>query len=55
MDDQCSVYAEQIKISLALAGMAGANLSTKTNLVLIRGVMREEFRNTLNLTQTHAN
>ena len=30
LDDQCSVYAEQIKISLALAGMAGADLSTKS-------------------------
>ena len=57
LDDrsQCSIFAEQIKIFLALAGMAGANLSTKTNLVLIRGVMRKEFWNTLNWRQTHVN
>ena len=52
LDDCCFVYAGQSKISMVLAGMAGANLSTGTNLVLIRGVMRKEFRITLNLTQT---
>ena len=42
------MYAEQIKMSLALAGRAGAILSTKNNLVLIRGEMRKEFRMALN-------
>ena len=33
LDGRFSVYAEQSKIPVALAGMAGAYLSTKTNLV----------------------
>ena len=46
----CSVLAKQGKIPWAMAG--GEYLLTETNLVLICGVLREEFRLLLNLTGT---
>ena len=49
-----SAQAEQSKIPWAMAGMAGHDLSTETNLISIRGVLRKEFRHLLNLTGTHA-
>ena len=43
MDGRCSAQAEQRKKPVAVVHLPGAYLSTETNLVPIRGVMREEF------------
>ena len=55
MDGRCSAQAEQRKKPVAVVHLPGAYLSTETNLVPIRGVMRKEFdtgqRHTH--TQTH--
>ena len=55
LDGRCSAQAEQRKKPVAVGPLPGAYLSTETNLVPIRGVMRKEFdtgqRHTH--TQTH--
>ena len=43
LDGRCSAQAEQRKKPVAVVHPPGAYLSTETNLVPIRGVMREEF------------
>ena len=43
MDGRCSAQAEQRKKPVAVGHLPGAYLSTETNLVPIRGVMRKEF------------
>ena len=43
LDGRCSAQAEQKKKPVAVVHLPGAYLSTETNLVPIRGVMREEF------------
>ena len=43
LDCRCSAQAEQRKKPVAVVHLPGAYLSTETNLVPIRGVMREEF------------
>ena len=43
LDGRCSAQAEQRKKTVAVVHLPGAYLSTETNLVPIRGVMREEF------------
>ena len=43
LDGRCSAQAEQRKKPVAVVHLPGAYLSTETNLVPIRGVMREEF------------
>ena len=43
MDGRCSAQAEQRKKPVAVGPLPGAYLSTETNLVPIRGVMRKEF------------
>ena len=43
MDGRCSAQAEQRKKPVAVVHLPGAYLSTETNLVPIRGVMRKEF------------
>ena len=59
MDGRCSAQAEQRKKPVAVVHLPGAYLSTGTNLVPIRGVMREEFvtgqtdRQTDRQTHTH--
>ena len=42
-DGRCSAQAEQRKKPVAVVHLPGAYLSTETNLVPIRGVMRKEF------------
>ena len=42
-DGRCSAQAEQRKKRVAVGPLPGAHLSTETNLVPIRGVMRKEF------------
>ena len=43
LDVLCSAQAEQRKKPVAVGHLPGASLSTETNLVPIRGVMRKEF------------
>ena len=43
LDGRCSAQAEQRKKPVAVVHLPGAYLSTETNLVPIRGVMRKEF------------
>ena len=43
LDGRCSAQAEQRKKPVAVVHLPGACLSTETNLVPIRGVMRKEF------------
>ena len=43
LDVLCSAQAEQRKKPVAVVHLPGAYLSTETNLVPIRGVMRKEF------------
>ena len=43
LDGRCSAQAEQRKKRVAVVHLPGAYLSTKTNLVPLRGVMRKEF------------
>ena len=52
MDGRCSAQAEQRKKPVAVVHLPGAYLSTETNLVPIRGVMREEFVTGQTDTQT---
>ena len=52
LDGRCSAQAEQRKKPVAVVHLPGAYLSTETNLVPIRGVMREEFDT--GHTHTHA-
>ena len=59
LDGRFSAQAEQRKKPVAVVHLPGAYLSTETNLVPIRGVMREEFvtgqtdRHTHTHTQRH--
>ena len=53
MDGRCSAQAEQRKKPVAVVHLPGAYLSTETNLVPIRGVMREEFVTGQTDRQTH--
>ena len=53
MDDRCSVYAEENKMAVDMAGTVDAYLSTETNFVPIRGVMREEFNMAFNFPHMH--
>ena len=43
LDGRCSAQAEQRKKPVAVVHLTGAYLSTETNLVPIRGVMKKEF------------
>ena len=43
LDVLCSAQAEQRKKPVAVGHLPGAYLSTETNLVPIRGVMKKEF------------
>ena len=43
LDGRCSAQAEQRKKPVAVGPLPGAYLSTETNSVPIRGVMRKEF------------
>ena len=52
LDGRCSAQAEQRKKPVAVGPLPGAYLSTETNLVPIRGVMRKEFDT--GHTHTHA-
>ena len=52
LDGRCSAQAEQRKKPVAVGPLPGAYLSTETNLVPIRGVMRKEFET--GHTRTHA-
>ena len=52
LDGRCSAQAEQRKKPVAVGHLPGAYLSTETNLVPIRGVMRKEF--VTGHTRTHA-
>ena len=52
LDGRCSAQAEQRKKPVAVGHLPGAYLSTETNLVTIRGVMRKEF--VTGHTRTHA-
>ena len=53
LDGRCSAQAEQRKKPVAVVHLPGAYLSTETNLVPIRGVMREEFVTGQTHTQRH--
>ena len=53
LDGRCSAQAEQRKKPVAVVHLPGAYLSTETNLVPIRGVMREEFVTGQTDTHTH--
>ena len=55
LDGRCSAQAEQRKKPVAVGPLPGAYLSTETNLVPIRGVMRKEFvtGHTHTHTRTH--
>ena len=53
LDGRCSAQAEQRKKPVAVVHLPGAYLSTETNLVPIRGVMREEFDTGQTDRQTH--
>ena len=52
LDGRCSAQAEQRKKPVAVGPLPGAYLSTETNLVPIRGVMKKEFDT--GQTHTHA-
>ena len=52
-DGRCSAQAEQRKKRVAVGPLPGAYLSTETNLVPIRGVMRKEFDTGQTDRQTH--
>ena len=43
LDGRCSAKAEQRKKPVAVGPLPGAYLSTETNLVQIRGVIKKEF------------
>ena len=43
LDGRCSAKAEQRKKPVAVGPLPGAYLSTETNLVPIRGVIKKEF------------
>ena len=53
LDGRCSAQAEQSKKPVAVVHLPGAYLSTETNLVPIRGVMRKEFDTGQTHTHTH--
>ena len=53
LDGRCSAQAEQRKKPVAVGQLPGAYLSTETNLVPIRGVMRKEFETGQTHTHTH--
>ena len=53
LDGRCSAQAEQRKKPVAVGPLPGAYLSTETNLVPIRGVMRKEFDTGQTDRQTH--
>ena len=53
LDGLCSAQAEQRKKPVAGGPLPGAYLSTETNLVPIRGVMRKEFDTGHTHTHTH--
>ena len=53
LDGRCSAQAEQRKKPVAVVHLPGAYLSTETNLVPIRGVMRKEFVTGQTDRQTH--
>ena len=53
LDGRCSAQAEQRKKPVAVVHLPGAYLSTETNLVPIRGVMRKEFDTGQTRTHTH--
>ena len=53
LDGRCSAQAEQRKKPVAVVHLPGAYLSTETNLVPIRGVMKEEFDTGQTDTHTH--
>ena len=53
MDGRCSAQAEQRKKPVAVGPLPGAYLSTETNLVPIRGVMKKEFDTGHTRRQTH--
>ena len=53
LDGRCSAQAEQRKNPVAVVHLPGAYLSTETNLVPIRGVMRKEFDTGQTDRQTH--
>ena len=54
LDGRCSAQAEQRKKPVAVGHLPGAYLSTETNLVPIRGVMKKEFwYRTHTQTRTH--
>ena len=53
LDGRCSAQAEQRKKPVAVVHLPGAYLSTETNLVPIRGVMRKEFDTGQTDTHTH--
>ena len=53
LDGRCSAQAEQRKKPVAVGPLPGAYLSTETNLVPIRGVMRKEFDTGHTHTHTH--
>ena len=53
LDVLCSAQAEQRKKPVAVVHLPGAYLSTETNLVPIRGVMKKEFDTGHTDTQTH--
>ena len=53
LDGRCSAQAEQRKKPVAVVHLPGAYLSTETNLVPIRGVMKKEFDTGQTHTHTH--
>ena len=53
LDGRCSAEAEQRKKPVAVGHLPGAYLSTETNLVPIRGVMKKEFDTGQTDTHTH--
>ena len=53
LDGRCSAQAEQRNKPVAVGPLPGAYLSTETNLVPIRGVMKKEFDTGHTDTQTH--
>ena len=53
VDGRCSAQAEQRKKPVPVGPLPGAYLSTETNLVPIRGVMKKEFDTGQTDRQTH--
>ena len=53
LDGRCSAKAEQRKKPVAVGPLPGAYLSTETNLVPIRGVIKKEFDTGQTDRQTH--